>query len=88
MDRFVHAPYGLAGGLHASVGRLVLTRDGEESDLEPKADNVPLAAGDRVRLETSGGGGFGDPDTRDAASVERDLALGYVTAAPPFSPGR
>ena len=64
-----------------SVGRLVLTRDGEESDLAPKADNVPLAEGDRVRLETSGGGGFGDPDTRDAAAVERDLALGYVGSA-------
>ena len=67
MDRFVHAPYGLAGGLPASVGRLVLTRDGEEIALAPKADNVPLATGDRVRLETSGGGGFGDPETRAAA---------------------
>jgi N-methylhydantoinase B len=79
MDRFVHAPYGLAGGQPASVGRLVLTRGGEESDLPPKADNVPLVKGDRVRLETSGGGGFGDPATRAAAFVERDLALGYVS---------
>ena len=79
MDRFVHAPYGLAGGQPASVGRLVLTRGGEESDLPPKADNVPLVKCDRVRLETSGGGGFGDPATRAAAFVERDLALGYVS---------
>ncbi|HYI85108.1 MAG TPA: hydantoinase B/oxoprolinase family protein, partial [Acetobacteraceae bacterium] len=60
-------------------GRLVLTRGGEETALAPKADNVPLATGDRVRLETSGGGGFGGPETRAAAAVERDLALGYVT---------
>jgi N-methylhydantoinase B len=79
MDRFVHAPYGLAGGGAASVGRLVLTSGGEESELAPKADNVPLVAGDRVRLETSGGGGFGDPAARAAADVERDLALGYVS---------
>jgi N-methylhydantoinase B/oxoprolinase/acetone carboxylase alpha subunit len=79
MDRFVHAPYGLAGGLPAAAGRLVLTRDGRESDLQPKADNVPLRRGDRVRLETSGGGGFGDLETRAAASVENDLALGYVS---------
>jgi N-methylhydantoinase B len=79
MDRFIHAPYGLAGGGPASVGRLVLTRDGAESPLPPKSDNVPLQKGDRVRLETSGGGGFGDPAARDPAARARDLALGYVT---------
>ena len=79
MDRFVHAPYGLAGGLPAAVGRLVLVRSGQESDLPPKADNVPLRKGDRVRLETSGGGGFGDPAGRADEAVGRDLALDYVT---------
>ncbi|MBK1658494.1 hydantoinase B/oxoprolinase family protein [Paracraurococcus ruber] len=78
MDRFVHAPYGLAGGGPASVGRLVLARDGAESPLPPKSDNVPLQQGDRVRLETSGGGGFGDTAKRDAAARARDRALGYV----------
>jgi N-methylhydantoinase B/oxoprolinase/acetone carboxylase alpha subunit len=68
------------GGRPARVGRPAGPHpDGEESDLPPKADNVPLVKGDRVRLETSGGGGFGDPATRAAASVERDLALGYVS---------
>ncbi|WP_149538094.1 hydantoinase B/oxoprolinase family protein [Siccirubricoccus phaeus] len=79
MDRFVHAPYGLAGGGPASVGRLVLVRDGEESPLPPKCDNVPLQQGDRVRLETSGGGGFGDPASRAAEAVARDRRLGYAT---------
>ena len=79
MDRFVHAPYGLAGGRPAAVGQLVLIRDGQESNLPPKADNVPLRRGDRVRLETSGGGGFGEPAGRAAVDVERDLALGYVS---------
>ena len=79
MDRFVHAPYGLAGGGPASVGRLVLTRDAAESPLPPKSDNVPLQRGDRVRLETSGGGGFGDPAARDPAASARDRAMGYVS---------
>ena len=82
MDRFVHAPYGLAGGGPASLGRLLLVRDGAESGLAPKADNVPLRKGDRVRLETSGGGGFGDPAERDAAEAENDVALGYVSPGP------
>jgi N-methylhydantoinase B len=79
MDRFVHAPYGLAGGGPAATGKLVLTREGAERPLPPKSDNVPLQRGDRVRLETSGGGGFGDPATRDPAARARDVALGYVT---------
>ncbi len=39
-----------------------------------------LRRGDIVRLETSGGGGFGDPRARARALVERDLAQGYVSA--------
>jgi N-methylhydantoinase B len=30
-------------------------------------------------LETPGGGGFGDPATRDPARVVRDVRLGYVS---------
>jgi len=82
MDRFVHAPYGLAGGGPAAAGRLTLLRDGTEVPLAPKSDNLPLLQGDRVRLETSGGGGFGDPAARDPAAVALDLAMGYVTRTP------
>ncbi|WP_043363161.1 hydantoinase B/oxoprolinase family protein [Belnapia sp. F-4-1] len=81
MDRFVHAPYGLAGGAPASTGKLVLTRGGTESPMPPKSDNVPLQRGDRIRLETSGGGGFGDPARRAPEAAARDGALGYVTPA-------
>jgi N-methylhydantoinase B len=38
-----------------------------------------LLKGDIVRLETSGGGGFGDPAKRAAERREGDHALGYVT---------
>jgi N-methylhydantoinase B len=34
-----------------------------------------------VRLETPGGGGFGDPATRDPQRVVRDVRLGYVSRA-------
>ena len=32
-----------------------------------------------MRLETPGGGGFGNPATRDVARVARDVRLGYVS---------
>jgi len=71
-------PYGLAGGKPGSLGRLTRVRAGEETPIAPKSDGVALRRGDIVRLETSGGGGFGDPASRNAAAIARDRALGYT----------
>ena len=38
-----------------------------------------IRRGDRLRLETPGGGGYGDPRERPDAAIERDLAMGYLT---------
>jgi len=78
MDRFRFRPYGLAGGEPGAAGRLTLIRDGEERPVAPKSDGVRLRRGDIIRLETSGGGGFGDPARRDPAAAARDSALGYA----------
>jgi N-methylhydantoinase B/oxoprolinase/acetone carboxylase alpha subunit len=59
MDRFDHAPFGLAGGGPAATGKLELVCDGTVTDIPPKTDNMVLVQGDVVRLSTSGGGGFG-----------------------------
>jgi len=79
LERFRFRPYGLAGGLPAAAGRLILIRNGVETPLRSKVGNLRLVRGDVIRLETSGGGGFGAPSARDAAAVARDVALGYVT---------
>lgn len=80
MDRFRFPPWGLAGGGPGATGRLARIRDGVETPVGPKSDGVLLREGDVIRLETSGGGGFGDPAQRDPAAVARDLAAGYVSA--------
>ncbi|OYW96859.1 MAG: hypothetical protein B7Z14_19100, partial [Bosea sp. 32-68-6] len=46
-----------------------------------KVSGLPLRQGDVVTIETSGGGGHGDPAARDPAALRRDLELGFVTAA-------
>jgi N-methylhydantoinase B len=56
-ERRRHAPLGADGGQPGACGRNLL--DGEE--LEPKSIGE-LAAGQRLRIETPGGGGFGRPD--------------------------
>lgn len=79
LERFRFRPYGLAGGAAAAPGRLTLIRGGVETALRSKVGNLHLVRGDVIRLDTSGGGGFGAPSARDPAAIARDVALGYVT---------
>ena len=53
-----HAPWGLAGGGPGKAGANYLVRDGRRIKLPGKA-NEHLAAGERMRIETPGGGGWG-----------------------------
>jgi N-methylhydantoinase B len=41
-----------------------------------KAQDIPLKAGDRVRVKTPGGGGYGNPADRDARLIAEDKKLG------------
>lgn len=59
-ERRRRPPYGLAGGGPGQIGRDTLVRDGAERPLPAKARFL-LRAGDILRTETPGGGGFGDP---------------------------
>lgn len=58
-DRRVGAPYGVLGGKPGGKGRNTLIRDGVEQALPGKVQ-VTLKAGDRLRVETPGGGGYGN----------------------------
>ena len=40
---------------------------------------IKLKRGQRVRLESPGGGGYGPPGDRPAKAVARDVAMGYVS---------
>lgn len=58
-DRRKRAPYGLQGGADGALGRSFIIRaDGSKEQLASKG-SWDLQAGDRVRIETPGGGGFG-----------------------------
>ena len=58
-DRRKRAPYGLNGGGDGERGRAyIIRRDGKKEKLTAKG-NWQMAAGDRVRVETPSGGGFG-----------------------------
>jgi N-methylhydantoinase B len=57
-DRRSRAPYGLRGGEGGEVGRDAIVRDGRARKVEAKG-SAELQPGDRVRIETPGGGGHG-----------------------------
>jgi N-methylhydantoinase B len=58
-DRRKRAPYGLQGGAAGALGRAFIIRiDGSKQEL-PSKGSWDLQAGDRVRIETPAGGGFG-----------------------------
>jgi N-methylhydantoinase B len=81
-ERGKYPPPGANGGGPASLNRFVYETDGGEKTppLVSKVTDVKIKRGQKVRLETPGGGGFGDPATRDPERVARDVRLGYVTA--------
>jgi 5-oxoprolinase (ATP-hydrolysing) len=55
------APFGLAGGGPGRVGvNTVIRRDGRSETLQATAE-LAVDAGDRLRIETPGGGGWGAP---------------------------
>jgi N-methylhydantoinase B len=63
-DRRVTRPWGLDGGGDGAPGANYLVhKDGEQQKL-PGKTNVQLGPGDRIRIETPGGGGHGDPARR------------------------
>jgi len=80
-ERGRYAPFGVDGGGPAALNRFFWqTATGEASPpLASKVTDVKIQSGQRVRLETPGGGGWGDPLQRDPAAVARDVRLGYLS---------
>jgi N-methylhydantoinase B len=80
--KHTNPPRGMAGGDDGRGGRCVAYADTPKArDLPTRLGDLPLVRGDRVRLETPGGGGYGDPLRRDPEAVRADVLDGYVTLA-------
>ena len=71
-------PWGLAGGQSARPAKFTFDPEGENRDL-PSKITVEVPKGGCVRVETPGGGGFGDPGQRNPEKVARDLRDGKIT---------
>jgi N-methylhydantoinase B len=78
-DRTLHGPAGALGGHDGKVAEYVLIRDGVETRL-PAKTTLDVQPGDTISYRTCGGGGYGPPEERDPARVERDVREGKVSA--------
>ena len=63
-DRRIGTPYGVEGGAPGGAGRNTIIRNGVESPVRGKMF-LTLNPGDRLRIETPGGGGYGTPGGED-----------------------
>ena len=81
MDHGRTGPLGALGGQDGAVNRVEITRSGVVSVPEhlSKAQDIALQPGDRVRVRTPGGGGYGDPAARDPDLIAEDVRLGRYT---------
>lgn len=75
VDRSKYPALGLLGGLEGAPGELVLDSGARPN---PKA-LLDLATDQVVRLNTPGGGGYGNPWERDPEKVRWDVIEGYIS---------
>lgn len=80
-DRTLSPPPGLAGGGPARPNRFVL-HDPDGTEVEKgKVTALQIRASSLIRVETGGGGGWGDGASRDPKLVRRDLRDGIISEA-------
>ena len=81
LDRFKFPPPGLSEGAPGAPGQLLVKRNGQNGyeSLPSKVAGLALQQGDIVRLETSGGGGYGSPQSRTPEMINLDLEDGYIS---------
>jgi N-methylhydantoinase B/oxoprolinase/acetone carboxylase alpha subunit len=88
-DRVKSEPWGLDDGKPGATSKMLIQRAGQDefetfveafqTNSPSKFANVTLRKGDRIKIKSSGGGGYGDPEARPAAEVRRDVEEGFIT---------
>ena len=81
-DRSILACWGVKGGKAGKSYDVTVDLGGpDERVVDALADAEPVAAGQVIRIRTTGGGGWGDPLERAYDDVARDVSWGKVSVA-------
>ncbi len=80
--KHVIPPNGVAGGSSGRAGDIWINPESDGAKRLPtRYADYPLKEGDVVRLDSPGGGGYGDPLARAPERVVADVRQGLVSAA-------
>ncbi|MBI4189463.1 MAG: hydantoinase B/oxoprolinase family protein [Betaproteobacteria bacterium] len=79
-DRAQFAPRGLYQGGEGSFSSFFIQRAGGRLEKIPSKFSGRVQRGERLRVTTPGGGGFGNASERDRAALVRDFLDGKITA--------
>jgi N-methylhydantoinase B/oxoprolinase/acetone carboxylase alpha subunit len=77
-ERHFSAASGLAGGGDGALARSLIRRAGGGEEVIPSKITTKLGKGDRLVIETAGGGGYGDPRRRPSERLEADIRNGKI----------
>lgn len=79
-DRHKHGAPGVEGGMDGGMGRFVRNAGApHEEILPPKVAQLKFNAGETLRIEIPGGGGFGHPTDRPVELIASDLRDEIIT---------
>ncbi len=79
-DSHVIGAPGVFGGAEGATASLIKNADGpDREELSSKVSHIEMKAGDSMRLETAGGGGYGAPETRAPSALAADIRDGLVS---------
>ncbi len=80
-ERGRYAPQGVVGGDAGAMNRFQFEQANGwgEPPMASKMVGIQIERGQRVRLETPGGGGYGDAAKRAPAAIETDRQKGYIS---------
>ena len=79
-DRDKEGPHGLFGGEKGSVSTYTLQRYNQKTEINLSSKiTLQLEFGDTISYRTSGGGGYGNPFTRNPQKVLEDYLQGKIS---------
>ncbi len=81
-DRFTSRPWGLFGGGNGAGATSILNPGAADEQALPSKFTRRFKAGDVLRFEMAGAGGYGPAAERDPAAIEEDVRQGKVTVRP------
>lgn len=78
-ERHYSSASGANGGLSGAMARTIIKRVTGVEEVVPSKLVTTLFKGDRILIETAGGGGYGAPHLRSATQVSEDVANGKIS---------